>query len=102
MPGKDLPRKKGRMIKKGVFRLEKDKYIGQIYGGYKIISVADERANDGHKIYNCQCVHCGIIKQKQLSTLKYRKDNKCYHQVQIGSVKIPNVIEDNSIPMSLK
>lgn len=33
-----------------------------------------------------------------LSHFKYRKTSKCTHYVQIGDIKIPNVLEDNSIP----
>lgn len=75
-----------------------DKYIGRIYGCYEIISQTGQRTLDGHIIYNCKCIHCGVVKQMQLSTFKYKKSTKCSHYIQIGDVKIPNLLEDKSIP----
>lgn len=75
-----------------------DEYVGKIYGCYEIISRTNQRANDGHIIYNCRCIHCGIEKQMQLSSIKYKKSTECVHYVTIGNVTIPNVLEDNSIP----
>lgn len=75
-----------------------DEYIGKIYGCYEIVSRTDQRANDGHIIYNCKCIHCGTEKQMKLSSIKYRNDNSCTHYITIGTIKIPNVIEDKSIP----
>lgn len=75
-----------------------DEYVGKIYGCYEIISRTNQRANDGHIIYNCRCIHCGIEKQMQLSSIKYKKSTECVHYVTIGNVTIPNVLEDKSIP----
>lgn len=75
-----------------------DKYVGKICGCYEIISRTDQRTNDGHIIYNCKCIHCGTERQMQLSSIKYNKSSVCTHYVTIGSITIPNAIEDKSIP----
>lgn len=75
-----------------------DEYIGKIYGCYEIVSRTDQRANDGHIIYNCKCIHCGTEKQMQLSSIKYRNDNSCTHYVIVGDISIPNDIKNKSIP----
>lgn len=75
-----------------------DEYVGKIYGCYEIISRTNQRANDGHIKYNCRCIHCGTEKQMQLSAIKYKKSTMCTHYVTIGSITIPNVVEDKSIP----
>ena len=75
-----------------------DEYVGKIYGCYEIISRTNQRTNDGHIIYNCKCIHCGIIKQMKLSSVKYKKSNKCTHFITIGNATVPNDIENISIP----
>lgn len=75
-----------------------DQYIGKIYGCYKIISRTGERANDGHIIYNCECIHCGAIKQMQLSSIKYSNNTKCTHYITFGDIVIPNALENDTIP----
>lgn len=75
-----------------------DQYIGKIYGCYKIISRTGERANDGHIIYNCECIHCGTIKQMQLSSIKYSNNTKCTHYITFGDIVIPNALENDTIP----
>ena len=75
-----------------------DEYVGKIYGCYEIISRTNQRANDGHIIYNCRCIHCGIEKQMRLSSIKYRNDNSCTHFLKIGNISIPNDVEHKSIP----
>lgn len=84
-------------VKKGVIIIE-DKYIGKIYGCYEIISRTNQRTKDRHIIYNCRCVHCGTEKQMKLSNIKYNKRTMCTHYIIIGSIAIPNIIEDKSIP----
>ena len=75
-----------------------DEYVGKIYGCYEIISRTNQRTNDGHIIYNCRCIHCGIEKQMKLSSVKYKKSSKCTHFITIGNVTVSNDIENISIP----
>lgn len=75
-----------------------DKYIGEIYGCYEIISRSNQRAKDGHIYYNCKCIHCGVEKEIQLSSIKYRNDNSCTHLIHIGDITIPNDVYNKSIP----
>ena len=75
-----------------------DNNIGKTYGGYKIESRSDCKTNDGHIIYNCKCIHCGIVKQMKLSSIKYRVSDKCTHFITIGEMKISYMNINNSIP----
>ena len=58
-----------------------DKYIGKEIGNFLVVSVCDEKSNDGHKLYNVVCLKCGHeMKRQRISELK-RKNNgdKCNH-----------------------
>lgn len=67
-----------------------DKHIGKHYGCYKIISIASERAKDGHLKYVGKCVYCGETMTSVISTFIVRKSNKCTHYSKISGRKIYN------------
>lgn len=50
-------------------------------------------------IYNCKCIHCGIVRQTKLANIKYKKSTKCTHYVTIGNITIPNLSQEHSIPI---
>lgn len=54
--------------------------IGDVVGNkWRIIGICTEKANDGHKLFNAECVDCGFRKDRVLlSTLKANKGS-CNH-----------------------
>lgn len=54
-----------------------DKNVGKIIGIYKVCSVCDERANDGHLKYHVRCIYCGFETDMILSHIKEPKT--CRH-----------------------
>lgn len=49
-------------------------------------------------IYNCRCIHCGTVKQMRLSSIIRRKDDRCTHYINVGSIHILNIDKEKSIP----
>lgn len=56
--------------------------IGKVIGVFKILSEAERKANDGHKLYYVQCTKCGTIFVRRLSDIKPLKS--CPHILQFG------------------
>lgn len=56
-----------------------DKHIGEKYGCYTIIDVANKKSKDNHKIYIVECEKCHQQFEKQLSTIKYKIVDECPH-----------------------
>ena len=54
-------------------------HIGEVYGCYTIIGINQEKAADGHKIYQVECNECHQIFSKQLSQIKYNIVGHCPH-----------------------
>ena len=56
-----------------------DKYIGNIFGYYKIIEKTNNKNNDGHYIYKAQCINCGKVIYSVISNMIDKKEDKCRH-----------------------
>ena len=54
-------------------------HIGEIIGTWKIISKLSEKHNDGHAIYEGECILCGFKNTMKLADFHKKKNYDCNH-----------------------
>ena len=55
------------------------KYIGNIFGYYKILEKTKDKDSYGHYMYKAQCINCGKIVYGAINDIIDCRSDKCRH-----------------------
>lgn len=61
-------------------RVKAEDHIGEEFGIYKIIGVSQNKAKDGHSLYNAVCKECGFIRTTRYQRIKDDAVSVCTHR----------------------
>ena len=56
-----------------------DKYVGKLFGYYKILEKTDLKHKDGHSVYKAECIDCGRIIYGKVSDIVDCVGEHCKH-----------------------